>query len=56
LVDPLNVDEIAQGMQKVIVDRTLRAGMIAKGIDRAKDFGWEKCSRELLALFDTLSH
>ena len=55
LVDPLNVDEIGFGMQKVIDDRTLRADMITKGIARAKDFGWEKCSRELLALFASLS-
>jgi hypothetical protein len=42
-------------MHTVILDRALRADMIAKGIVRAKDFGWEKCSRELLALFDTLN-
>ena len=56
LVDPLSVDDIALGIQKVIGDRALRADMIDKGIARAKDFGWEKCSRELLALFDSLSH
>jgi alpha-1,3-rhamnosyl/mannosyltransferase len=56
LVDPLSVDDIALGIQKVIADRALRADMIEKGITRAKDFGWEKCSRELLALFDSLSH
>jgi glycosyltransferase involved in cell wall biosynthesis len=56
LVDPLSVDEIALGIQKVIADRALRADMIDRGIARAKDFGWEKCSRELLALFDSLSH
>jgi glycosyltransferase involved in cell wall biosynthesis len=56
LVDPLDVEAIAHGMHKVILDRTLRADMIGKGIERAKDFSWEKCARELLALFDTLSH
>jgi glycosyltransferase involved in cell wall biosynthesis len=55
LVDPLNVEAIALGMQKVIADHTLRADMIGKGIQRAKDFGWEKCASEVLALFETLN-
>ncbi len=56
LVDPLNVMEIARGMQTVIADRARRAEMIARGIARAKDFGWDKCAREILAMFDTLNH
>jgi glycosyltransferase involved in cell wall biosynthesis len=56
LVDPLNVAEIARGMQSVIVDRTRREAMITRGIARAKDFGWEKCAREILAMFDSLNH
>lgn len=54
LVDPLNVDEIAAAMHRVLVDPELRARMSARGIERAKDFGWEKCAREILALFDRL--
>lgn len=54
LVDPFNVADIARGMQTVIADRRQRQEMIAKGITRAKDFGWEKCAREILAMFDTL--
>jgi glycosyltransferase involved in cell wall biosynthesis len=56
LVDPLNVAEIARGMQTVIADRTRRDEMIARGIARAKDFGWEKCAQEILAMFDSLIH
>lgn len=55
LVDPLNVDEIAAAMREVLLDPALRARMRARGIERAKDFGWEKCAREILALFDRLS-
>lgn len=56
LVDPLSVEDIARGMQAVISDRARREQMISRGITRAKDFGWEKCAREILAMFDTLSH
>jgi glycosyltransferase involved in cell wall biosynthesis len=54
LVDPLNVEDIAQGMRRVIVDQGLRARLIARGLQRAADFGWEKCAAEVLALFDRL--
>lgn len=54
LVDPLNIDDIAAGMCQVLLDRTLRESMIVKGLARAKDFGWEKCTRQLLELFASL--
>src|SRR5262249_24108993 len=54
LVDPLNVDEIATAMREVLLDPALREQMGARGIERARDFSWEKCTREILALFDRL--
>jgi glycosyltransferase involved in cell wall biosynthesis len=54
LVDPLDVDDIANGMRRVISDQQLRARLIARGLERAADFGWEKCATEVLALFDRL--
>ena len=56
LVDPLSVDAIAEGMRRVILDRALRDTMIAQGLRRSKDFGWEKCAHEVLAMFDALHH
>lgn len=55
LVDPLSADDIATGMLKVILDRKFRDDMIANGLKRAKDFSWEKCATQLLALFQTLT-
>jgi glycosyltransferase involved in cell wall biosynthesis len=55
LVDPLDVDSIASAMRTVLSDSTLRAKMIARGIERAKDFGWEKCAREVLDAFDAVA-
>jgi glycosyltransferase involved in cell wall biosynthesis len=55
LVDPLKVEEIAAGMKKVLLDPELRAGMIERGIERAKAFGWEQCARQVLAVFDALA-
>jgi glycosyltransferase involved in cell wall biosynthesis len=55
LVDPLDVEEIAAGMRKVLLDPELRAGMIARGIERSKAFSWDKCARQVLAVFDSLA-
>jgi glycosyltransferase involved in cell wall biosynthesis len=54
LVDPFDVDAIANAMRTVLRDRELRARMIARGIERARDFSWEKCARGVLAAFDSL--
>jgi glycosyltransferase involved in cell wall biosynthesis len=54
LVDPLSVEDIAAGMKGVLLDAPRRAAMIAKGLERAHDFSWDKCARQLLAAFDSL--
>jgi glycosyltransferase involved in cell wall biosynthesis len=55
LVDPLDVEAIAAGMKKVLLDPELRARMIARGMERSKAFGWEQCARQVLAVFDSLA-
>ena len=42
LVDPYEVDSIADGMQRVLSDSTLSAELRTKGIARAKEFSWER--------------
>jgi len=55
LVDPLDVEAIAAGMKRVLLDPELRAGMIARGIERSRAFSWEQCARQVLAVFDSLA-
>lgn len=54
LVDPLNVEDIAAGMSAVLLDAPLRADMIARGLERAKAFSWDRCARQVIAVFDSL--
>jgi glycosyltransferase involved in cell wall biosynthesis len=54
LVDPLRVADIVRGMREALLDQDLRARLIARGLQRAADFSWEKCAAEVLALFDSL--
>ena len=42
LVDPYSVDSIANGMKMVFEDSDLRSDLSAKGLERAKDFSWDK--------------
>jgi glycosyltransferase involved in cell wall biosynthesis len=45
------VDEIAVGINRILSDEDLRNGCIAKGIERAKSFTWERCAAETLKAF-----
>ena len=42
LVDPLDVVSIADGLRKLTEDQTLRDELTRKGLDRSKEFTWEK--------------
>lgn len=54
LIDPNSVDSIAEGLLKVLTDRNLRDGMVAKGLARAKIFTWENTARRTLEVFESL--
>lgn len=56
LVDPRDVDDIAQGMLRVLTDRALAQANVARGLQRVQEFGWARCAREVLELFDSLGH
>jgi len=42
LIDPLDVASIADGLRRLTEDRSLRDELIRKGLDRSKEFTWEK--------------
>ena len=52
MVDPYDVDRLADAMQEVLTDEGLRADMTKKGLGRAKMFSWEKCARETLRVYE----
>ncbi len=51
LVAPLDEDGWARAMGQVLEDETLRQGISAKGLERVKEFSWEKAARETLAVY-----
>lgn len=51
LVDPYNVEEMAQTMYRVLANRNLRYSMIDKGLWQAKKFSWERTAQETLQVY-----
>lgn len=48
MLDPYNYDEIAWAMREVWQDDNLKNKLIASGLERVKNFSWDKCARETL--------
>jgi glycosyltransferase involved in cell wall biosynthesis len=42
LVDPYDVDSIAEGLRRVLSDPALAAELGRKGQERAREFSWER--------------
>lgn len=54
LVDPMNVEEIVQAMEKLLRDRELRKELKRKSLERAKFFSWEMAAEETLHLYEDI--
>ncbi len=56
LVDPQNVDEMADAIKTVCVDQSIANELRGKGSARARRFTWERCASETAELYcDVLS-
>lgn len=54
LVDPLNIEELAEAMMRALEDPDLRHRMVARGLAQAARFTWARAARHLLGTFDAL--
>ncbi len=52
LVNPREVGEMANAIERVITDSMLRDELRAKGLAQAKKFSWERAARETLAVYE----
>ena len=50
LVDPLDLDSIAQALRDLAGDEALRADLRERGLERAAKFSWHKTAQETLAV------
>ena len=51
LIDPHNVDELADSIHRILADRELRASLAARGLAQSENFSWEKAARETLEVY-----
>jgi glycosyltransferase involved in cell wall biosynthesis len=54
LVDPESVDDIANGIRRVLEDSVIRTELIAAGRLRSKDFTWRRCAVETLGVLERI--
>lgn len=52
--DPQSTGEIAEKMEKVLFDETLRRTMIERGREREKNFSWDTCAAQTRAVYESL--
>lgn len=55
LVDPHDVDAVADAMYRVVTDPALAAELTRRGHENVKRFSWEKCARETLAVLESVA-
>jgi glycosyltransferase involved in cell wall biosynthesis len=54
LVNPDDIEEIADAIYKVLTDGETRHSLSKQGLERSKFFSWDKCAREILAVLEQL--
>jgi len=54
LVDPLSISDMGKAIMKLLDDSSLRSSMQEKGIQRAKQFTWERAAQETLQIYQEI--
>ena len=52
LFSPYSEEEIAEAIFRVLSDESLRQQMIVKGLERVKNFSWERSARETIRVYE----
>ncbi len=56
LFDPLDIEDIAVSIQRVVEDRALASSLADKGLRRAAQFTWERAARATLQVYEQAQH
>lgn len=52
LTDPYNIEELADAMGRMAADAGLRGEFVKKGLERVKEFSWEKTAIQTLSVYE----
>ena len=50
--NPYDEKDMAEKIRQVLDDKQLRKTMIAKGLEKVKEYSWDKCARETLKVYE----
>lgn len=53
LFDPLDVDALTRALSELLDNKSLRAELRVRGLERAKQFSWERAARETMSVYQT---
>ena len=56
MVDPYDVDAMAEKIDQVLSDKKKQVELIHKGFQQTKKFSWEKTARETLKIYEEIYH
>ena len=54
-VNPLNVFEIARGIEEVLLNPALRASLVERGREQAARFSWNWTARQVLEIYESVT-
>jgi len=52
MVNPYDIDSLAQAMRQVLTDSELRNDMVRKGLEQAKRFSWERAAMKTMEVYE----
>lgn len=55
LVNPHSANEIAQGIENICANQTLKKNLIARGVERIKQFSWQTTAEKTLEIYIKLA-
>ncbi|MCR4278277.1 MAG: glycosyltransferase family 4 protein [Candidatus Berkelbacteria bacterium] len=50
-VDPKNLDELANAIEKILINKELAEELVAKGLERVKQYSWRQMAASTLAVY-----
>jgi len=53
-VDPYDIYGIARALEMVLTDEGLRRELVSKGLERARQFSWEKAARQTMEVYQSV--
>ena len=56
LIDPHSPHEMSEAILEALTESDLRQALISKGLRRAKDFSWETCASQTLAVIERVGN